>query len=374
MSAQDQSDGNPSPSTYAGTVTTANLSAGIGELLTAADGNALAEMQAPGFTPDSAYICQQDGSELYSLAANEAPDLQSLATGWLRDSLGSAKPVVEVQPGFYHDSDGNYVLNNKSSFSLAVSNVQLMLEHQRTDAFGPVGHQDAEQALAAFSAPILETVSVNGGAGLSRMGGALLPIGRLKVTVDRETESAQAGISREAMAVNGKTIKYGIAFTNLALSMSYTLAEMAVFSLDYHYKSYSDRNHSNDVQISAGHMIHLKWSDLNLGWRLGYTDFASETAHGYFDPSNFFSYQPVADWSFDRGAYYADVELSGGRQAYRYTGEQTNEFMGAGSATFGVRASKRTSIEVNAEGGNYALGAPSGWNYYSTNVRLAYAF
>jgi len=293
----------------------------------------------------------------------------------LREALLHAKPVIDLQTGFYHDSDRNNVFNNQSSLNLSLSNIELNLLHTRSDALGPVGYRVADQAMAGFSAPLSEIVSVVGGVGISRMDGSLSPIGHLETNADLGKETASLSAAREALVVDDTTIKYGIMVTNLGVSGSYSLAEALLLSLDYHYKNYSDHNQSNEVQFSLGHSFALKWSKLNLGWKFNYADFARETHHGYYDPSNLFAYQPFADWSFDRGAYYADAELSFGHQSDRYTGQNSSDFTGSGSGTFGVRLSKATSMEINAEGGNYALGTMStGWNYFSTSLRVNHAF
>jgi hypothetical protein len=330
---------------------------------------------SPAIPPSPSSTCLAQRGPSFSLASDAQSGLRDQALTWLRETLGPARPVIESRPGFYHDSDGNNVLNTRSSVSLSVSNIQLSLLHGRTDAFGPAGHQAAEQGLAAFSVPLSEVVSVNGGVGLSLMDHTIAPLGRLETNAVLGRMSVDVAVSREALPINDTTIKYGIALTNVAVSFSYRLAELLLLSLDYHYKKYSDHNDANDLQLALGHAFHIKWSELNLGWRLAYTDFARETWHGYFAPSNFFSYAPFAAWSFDRGTYYADAELSAGRQSYRYGDENSRDFMGSGSGTFGVRLSANTSLEVSAEGGNYALGTLStGWNYFSTSIRLKHAF
>ncbi len=311
----------------------------------------------------------------FNLALDARFETVERAVEQLRDSLFHDKPVIDLQTGFYHDSDGNNVFNNRSSLNLSLSNIELNLLHTRSDALGPVGYKAADQAMAGFSAPLSEIVSVVGGAGISRMDGSLSPIGHLETNADLGKETASLSVAREALVADDTTIKYGIMVTNLGFSGSYLLAKALLLSLDYHYKNYSDHNESNEAQFSMGHAFSLKWSKLNLGWKFNYADFARETRHGYFDPRNLFAYQPFADWSFDRGAYYADVQLSLGHQSDHYMGQNSSDFTGSGYGTFGVRLSKATSMEIIAEGGNYALRTMStGWNYFATSLRVNHAF
>jgi hypothetical protein len=79
-------------------------------------------------------------------------------------------------------------------------------------------------------------------------------------------------------------------------------------------------------------------------------------------------------WGFDKRRYYANLDFFAGHQSDRLGATPASDFIGGGDGTFGVRFSKHTSVELYAEGGNFALGSTGGWSYFTTSVQLNYAF
>jgi hypothetical protein len=55
-------------------------------------------------------------------------------------------------------------------------------------------------------------------------------------------------------------------------------------------------------------------------------------------------------------------------------GSITTVFFGGGNGALGLYLSKNILFELNGEGGNYALGAAAGFNYYLVGFRLQIFF
>jgi hypothetical protein len=140
------------------------------------------------------------------------------------------------------------------------------------------------------------------------------------------------------------------------------------------YRLYSDRNRSNDLKLSSLYTITHEPVEYALGYRFRFLDFERQTKHGYFDPDYFVSHEFVSDLAFERDIYYGSIEWSVGHQAFLRNQVYNSGVAGAATLNLGVRLGKRLALELDGEGGNYALGSANGWEYYLTGVRMIFKF
>ena len=63
-----------------------------------------------------------------------------------------------------------------------------------------------------------------------------------------------------------------------------------------------------------------------------------------------------------------------GYETFRRNGVATNNLIHCGSGSLGVKPTTNLAIEVNAEGGNFAAGSISGFNYFIIGPRFSYRF
>ena len=59
-----------------------------------------------------------------------------------------------------------------------------------------------------------------------------------------------------------------------------------------------------------------------------------------------------------------------GQQSFTLYGDRSDDFLAGGYGLIGYELTRKFSFEVNAEGGNYALGTAGGWNYYIVGLKL----
>ncbi len=99
-------------------------------------------------------------------------------------------------------------------------------------------------------------------------------------------------------------------------------------------------------------------------------NFNRQSGSGYFDPNDFVANQIFVSLSFEGDKFCLYIETYGGYQSFRRYGDNNAGFFSGGSGVFGLNLSKNVLLEANAEGGNYALGAAAGFNYYLVGFRL----
>jgi hypothetical protein len=63
-----------------------------------------------------------------------------------------------------------------------------------------------------------------------------------------------------------------------------------------------------------------------------------------------------------------------GYETFRDNGVASDNLIHGGSGSLGVKPTTNLAIEVNAEGGNFAAGSVSGFNYFIIGPRLSYRF
>jgi hypothetical protein len=122
--------------------------------------------------------------------------------------------------------------------------------------------------------------------------------------------------------------------------------------------------------LSPVYTLYPKNPRINLGYRFRYLNFNRQSGSGYFDPNDFMANQIFISLNFEHDKFYLYLEPYGGYQSFRRYGDNNTGFFGGGSGVFGFNLSKNVLLEASAEGGNYALGAAAGFNYYLVGFRL----
>jgi hypothetical protein len=181
-------------------------------------------------------------------------------------------------------------------------------------------------------------------------------------------------IGREGMTDTAQIIENEIRVASYGLYISQRLTDRFSISGNYSYRDYSDHNNASDFSFSPIYSIYTRNPTINLGYRFRYLNFNRQSGSGYFDPNDFFSHQILASLYFEKEKYYIYFGPYGGYQSYRRDGEVNEGFFGGGNAALGLYLSKNFLFELNGEGGNYALGAAAGFNYYLVGFKLQIFF
>ena len=111
-----------------------------------------------------------------------------------------------------------------------------------------------------------------------------------------------------------------------------------------------------------------------IGHRFHLLDFHKQSGSGYFDPNNYIANRGFASLYFENRIYYTYVEGYLGYETYRRYGVASDNFIHGGSGSIGIKPLPNLSLEINMEGGNFAAGSTSGFNYFSVGPRMLLRF
>jgi hypothetical protein len=198
-----------------------------------------------------------------------------------------------------------------------------------------------------------------------------------QLNADAIVASGRLGLSMssEALSATAQLIDKSIRVESLGVFVSQYLNEKWLLRGDYHHKVYSDRNQADDILLQSQYSLLLyKPVQLDVGCRFRFQNFRRQSGDGYFDPFGYFSYEPLLNLSFEQGPFYASVEPSAGYQSFERNHKFTANLFGQGNSTIGIKLNRRLSLELYMEGGNYALGTPTGFSYYLMAPHLAFLF
>ena len=328
----------------------------------------------------SALLARGDRKEARSAAASlkaqysyQEREINELAA----ELAGGARPVLDASAGYYKDTDSNRVRTYTLLYGQWLGNTKADLGFKYLDATAPGLRDSAEIASAGAYQKL--TDSLGAGAGLS------LDLAKKSDTADFLTWNVKADKSITDGSVGISALSYLLTDTaqliaNRIRAVSYGLSASrklnARFSLNgaYSYKDYSDNNGSNDLQAALSYLLIRQNPGLTVGYKCRYFGFRRQSGGGYFDPTYYLAHQLFASLSFESGRFYTTLEPYGGYQYITRNGKRTGDYYGGGSGTLGFKASKKLSIELNGEGGNYALQSATGFSYYQAGARIVYAF
>jgi hypothetical protein len=76
----------------------------------------------------------------------------------------------------------------------------------------------------------------------------------------------------------------------------------------------------------------------------------------------------------ERDKYYTYLESYFGYETFRRNRVASDNFIYGGSGSIGYKPISRLAIEFNAEGGTFAAGSASGFNYFIIGPRVLFRF
>jgi Tfp pilus assembly protein PilF len=276
---------------------------------------------------------------------------------------------VGLQYSYYRDTDHNTVNRTTLFYGFKTELGNVGFSYRYTDANDPVRDLSAQDLLLTLSTPPGRTSAVIT-AGVSRPDGGDLFVGSVRVDHDLEWGSIAASLFREQMSDIAQLIENRIVRSGEALFLTQSIMPRTTLFENYTHASYSDSNHSDDIQLGVRRTIMLALPRIDVGYRFRYWDFERQSRGGYFDPDNFTSHQIFASLLAEKDGWYIRLEPYFGLQAYMRYGEYISEAFHGATASAGWMMKKNTSFELNGEGGNYAGGAAAGFDYYQVGFRF----
>lgn len=301
--------------------------------------------------------------------AYQERELKKLNEAMAREKM----PNFDIRYSYYKDSDDNRLNRYSLSCGFWLDNWKLDLNYRHTDAQDDTRDKRAEDLSFKVYSKVTESIGIGGGLGLSQVGNGESTnflTGHIKADVNILKGIIGASLTRDVFTDTAELIENRIRVTNASLYISQKLTDKLSLNGIYSYRDYSDDNNANDFQFSPSYTIYAKNPTINLGYRFRYLNFNRQSRSGYFDPNDFISHQIFTSLYYEKDRFYSYVEPYGGYQSFKRYGDKNHNFFGGAYGTFGYKITKNVLFELNAEGGNYAMGTAAGFNYYLIGLRL----
>jgi tetratricopeptide (TPR) repeat protein len=295
----------------------------------------------------------------------------------LRESIDQeTRPSLDARYNYFSDSDDNRLNRYSLSSNFAIGNQKLGLTFRHTDADDKTRDNRAEDlSFRVYSNPT-EWLTVGGGLGFTQLRDgqtSTFPTGHLRVDTRLFRGTAGANVHREVLSETAELIENRIRMTNVGLYISQPLTDRITVYAGYNYKDFSDDNHANDVQLVSQYAL-LFNPRIAIGHRFRFLDFHKQSGSGFFDPSNYIANRVFTSYWLERDKYYTYLEGYFGYETFRRNRVASDNFIYGGSGSIGYKPISTLAIEFNAEGGTFAAGSASGFNYFVIGPRLLFRF
>ncbi len=310
-----------------------------------------------------------------SLKAGNARQEREL--GRLREAVDQeTRPSLDARYNYHSDSDDNRLNRYSLSSNFPFGNQKLGMTFRHTDAEDNTRDNRAEDlSFRVYSNPT-ESLMVGGGLGFTQLRDrhtSTFPTGHFRIDTKLFRGTAGANVHREVFSDTAELIDNRIRMTNVGLYISQPLTDRLSAYAGYNYKDFSDGNHANDIQLASQYAIYLN-PRINIGYRFRFLDFHEQSRSGFFDPSNYIANRVFTSFWLERDKYYTYLEGYFGYETFRRNRVASDNFIYGGSGSIGYKPVSTLAIEFNAEGGTFAAGSASGFNYFVIGPRVLFRF
>lgn len=283
---------------------------------------------------------------------------------------------VEARYNYYHDSDENRLNRYGLGGNFWIGNQKYSLNFRHTDASDPTRDNRAEDLLFKIYSRVTDRFAAGAGVGFTQLHDrhtSNFPAGHVRVDAKLLGGSAGANVTREVLTDTAELIENRIRMTNVGLYITQPLTDRFSVYGGYHYKSFSDGNHANDLQLVSQYAVYLA-PRITIGHRFRFLDFHKQSRSGFFDPNNYVANRAFASVYYEHRLFYTYLEGYLGYETFRRNRVASDNVIHGGSGSIGVKPITNLAIEVNVEGGNFAAGSTSGFTYFIVGPRILYRF
>jgi len=283
---------------------------------------------------------------------------------------------IETRYNHYTDSDGNRLRRYVLTGSLWGGNQKYGLDYRHTEAKDGTRDNRAEDLLFKVYSRLTDRFSGGVGLGFTQLADrhtSNFPAGHARIDAKLFGGNAGINVTREVLTDTAELIQNRIRMTNLGMYITQPLTERFSVHGAYQYKSFSDGNHANELQLVSQYAIYLA-PRITVGHRFRLLDFQKQSGSGYFDPNNYIANRAFASLYYENRWFYTYLEGYFGYQTFRRNGIAGDDLVHGGSGSVGVKPWSNLTIELNAEGGNFAAGSTAGFTYFIIGPRLIYKF
>jgi len=293
------------------------------------------------------------------------------------EMIRETRPNLEPKFSFYKDTDGSKLYRYALSYNSRSDRWKTSIHLRHTDARDATRNNRAEDLWAKSYGKVSDSLSAGGGLGFTQLGdGNTSHFGTGHIRGDYNIWKGKIGasLSRDVFSETAQLIENRIRFTDAGIYLFQNLSERLSIILRYNYRDFSDENSANSLQLGPKYDLYRgKWR-LSAGVRLRYVDYKRQSGSGYFDPNNFKSSQFFLSFFTDADRYYLYLEPYFGSQSFERYGEKTDKTFGGATGSVGFKLTERLQVELNGEGGDYALASSSGFRYYLIGFSVNFYF
>jgi tetratricopeptide (TPR) repeat protein len=295
----------------------------------------------------------------------------------LRESIyQETRPSLDARYNYFSDSDDNRLNRYSLSSNFSIGNQKLGLTFRHTDAEDEARDNRAEDLSFRVYTNPTDWLTVGGGLGFTQLrddGTSNFPTGHLRIETKFFRGAAGATVHREVLSETAELIENRIRMTDVGLYLSQSLTDRITVYAGYNYKDFSDGNHANDVQLVSQYAFYFN-PRIAVGHRFRFLDFPKQSGSGFFDPDDYISNRVFTSYWLERDKYYTYLEGYFGYQTFRRNRVASDDFIYGGAGSIGYKPISTLAIEFNAEGGTFAAGSASGFNYFVIGPRLLFRF
>ena len=286
------------------------------------------------------------------------------------------RPSIDGRYNRYRDSDHNRLNRYSLNGSFWIDNQKYGLDYRHTDASDPTRDNHADDFLVRIYSRLTDRFAAGGGIGFTRLDDrrtSSFPTGHARVDARLFAGRVGANVTREVITDTAELIENRIRMTNVGLYLAQPLTDRFGVHAGYNYKSFSDGNHANDLQLTSQYAIWIR-PRITVGHRFRLLDFHKQSGSGFFDPNNYIANRAFTSLYYENRLFYTYIEAYVGHQTFRRNGVASDDFIHGGAGSVGVKPIANLAIEVNVEGGNFAAGSTSGFNYFIIGPRILLRF
>jgi hypothetical protein len=287
------------------------------------------------------------------------------------------RPALDARYNYYTDSDRNRLDRYSLAGSGWLGNQRYALDYRHTDARDRTRDNRGDDFLVSLYSRLTDRFSAGGGLGFTQLGDggtSTFPTGNFRLDAKLFAGSAGANVTREVLTDTAELIENRIRMTNVGLYITQPLTDRLSTYAGYRYRSFSDGNHANELQLTTQYAIVLAAPRISIGYRFRFLDFQKQSGSGYFDPNNYIANRAFSSLYYENRYFYTYLEGYIGFETFRRNGFASDNIIHGGSGSIGVTPIRNLAIEVNAEGGNFAAGSASGFTYFIIGPRVLFKF
>ena len=322
-------------------------------------------------------VGDRTGAMEHEQAVKPANARQKREVARLADAIArETRPVLDARYNYYSDSDRNRLNRYSLNGSFWIDNQKYGLDYRHTDASDPARDNHADDFLLRIYSRLTDRFAAGAGIGFTRLDDrhtSNFPAGHARVDARLFAGRVGANVTREVLTDTAELIENRIRMTNVGLYLTQPLTERFGVHAGYNYKGFSDGNHANDLQLVSQYAIWLA-PRITVGHRFRLLDFHKQSGSGFFDPNNYIANRAFSSLYYENRLFYTYLEAYVGHQTFRRNRVASDDFIHGGAGSIGIKPLSNLAIEVNVEGGNFAAGSTSGFNYFIIGPRILFRF